>query len=70
MVAWTLFTAESRNAVRAALSVDDATWARGRGWALSVALIALLYYRGANADIVDRAEYTIEEVLADCGAAT
>jgi aminoglycoside phosphotransferase (APT) family kinase protein len=65
MVAWTLFTAESRNAFRAALLIDDTTWARGRGWALSVALIALPYYRGTNADIVARAERTISEVLAD-----
>jgi aminoglycoside phosphotransferase (APT) family kinase protein len=63
MVAWTLFTAESRSVFRAALSVDDATWARGRGWALSVALIALPYYRGINADIVARAERTIDECL-------
>src|SRR5678816_248857 len=27
------------------LEVDDATWARGRGWALSIALIQLTYYR-------------------------
>jgi aminoglycoside phosphotransferase (APT) family kinase protein len=65
MVAWTLLTAESRSAFRAALSVDDATWTRDRGWALSVALIALPYYRGINADIVARAERTIGEVLAD-----
>lgn len=39
LVAWTLFTGESRETFRAALSVDDATWARGRGRALSLALI-------------------------------
>ena len=39
MIAWTLFSGESREGFRAALSVDDATWARGRGWALSWALI-------------------------------
>ncbi len=31
-VAWTLLPAVSRPVFRAALSVDDATWARGRGW--------------------------------------
>jgi aminoglycoside phosphotransferase (APT) family kinase protein len=35
MVAWKVFSAETRNSFRAALSVDDATWARARGWALS-----------------------------------
>jgi Predicted aminoglycoside phosphotransferase len=44
IVAWNLLTAETRNAYRAALRVDDDTWDRGRGWALSVALIQLPYY--------------------------
>ncbi|WP_431944666.1 aminoglycoside phosphotransferase family protein [Micromonospora marina] len=33
-IAWTLLTAEGRAAFRERLAVDDATWARGRGWAL------------------------------------
>jgi aminoglycoside phosphotransferase (APT) family kinase protein len=33
-IAWTLLTADGRQAFRKRLSVDDATWARGRGWAL------------------------------------
>ena len=33
-IAWTLLTVEGRAAFRERLSVDDATWARGRGWAL------------------------------------
>ena len=33
-VAWTLLTADGRQAFRERLSVDEATWARGRGWAL------------------------------------
>ncbi|MFC8617907.1 aminoglycoside phosphotransferase family protein [Micromonospora purpureochromogenes] len=40
-VAWTLLTAGSRAAFRAALAVDEATWNRGRGWALWKALITL-----------------------------
>jgi aminoglycoside phosphotransferase (APT) family kinase protein len=35
MIAWTLFSGASREVYRAALRVDDATWARGHGWALS-----------------------------------
>jgi aminoglycoside phosphotransferase (APT) family kinase protein len=31
MAAWTYLTAETRDAFRAALPVEDATWARGRG---------------------------------------
>lgn len=40
-VAWTLFEGGSRSAFRTALSVDDVTWARGRGWTLWKALITL-----------------------------
>ncbi len=44
MVAWKVLPAETRDIFRTALSMDEATWARGRGWALSHALIALSYY--------------------------
>jgi aminoglycoside phosphotransferase (APT) family kinase protein len=40
-IAWTLFSGSSRAAFRAALGVDDATWERGRGWALWKALIEI-----------------------------
>lgn len=33
-IAWTLLSAEGRSAFRRLLSIDDAEWARGRGWAL------------------------------------
>lgn len=36
---WTLLTGDARAAFRAGLPVDDATWARGRGWALWKSLI-------------------------------
>lgn len=65
IVAWNPFTAESRDAFRETLGVDDATWARGRGWALSVALVALPYYRDTNVALADASRRTIEEVLAD-----
>lgn len=41
VIAWTFFAAESRAAFQRALPFDDATWARGRGWALWKALITL-----------------------------
>jgi aminoglycoside phosphotransferase (APT) family kinase protein len=63
--AWNLFTPETRPVFRAALAVDDATWLRGRGWALSVAVIALPYYRITNPTLADISRYTIEQVLAD-----
>jgi aminoglycoside phosphotransferase (APT) family kinase protein len=65
MAAWTLFQAEGREAFRSAIEVDDATWARGRGWALSFALIALPYYMNTNPVFVRDARHVIREVLAD-----
>jgi aminoglycoside phosphotransferase (APT) family kinase protein len=63
--AWNLFVGESREAYRAALGVDDATWRRGRGHALSQALMALPYYLHTNPEIVRWARHMIREVLAD-----
>ena len=63
--AWNLFQRESRGAFRAAIDVDDATWARGRGLALSVALVALPYYLETNPVIARWARYMIDEVLED-----
>lgn len=65
MAAWTMFAADARAAFRAALAVDDATWARGRGWALSFAVIALPYYVHTNPVLAGIARHTIAEVLAD-----
>ncbi len=68
-MAWDLLPSETRGAFRAALEVDDATWARGRGWALSVALIGLTYYLDTNPEFVRGARHMIGEVLADHGPA-
>ncbi len=65
MVAWNLFTAGPRAAFREALAVDDATWARGRGWALSPAVVALPYYRETNPGLAAIARHAIAEALAD-----
>jgi aminoglycoside phosphotransferase (APT) family kinase protein len=41
VIAWTFLSGSSRERFRAELDVDDATWSRGRGWALWKALITL-----------------------------
>jgi aminoglycoside phosphotransferase (APT) family kinase protein len=64
-IAWTLFDGESREAFRAALGPDDATWARGRGWALWKALIMLAEHIGSNPSEAEIARRVIDEVLAD-----
>lgn len=65
--AWTLLDGETRTLFREALAVDDATWERGRGWALSMGLIVLPYYRDSNPVLVGIARRAIDEVLADRG---
>ena len=63
MVAWNLFTGDARSAFRDALSPDDATWARGRGWALSVALIQWPYYRATNPRLAAQSIRAVAAVL-------
>jgi aminoglycoside phosphotransferase (APT) family kinase protein len=63
MAAWTLFSGGTREVFRAALEVDGATWARGRGWALSMGLIALPYYETTNPTLAGVARRAIDEVL-------
>lgn len=66
--AWNLLDAATRPTFRAALAVDDATWARGRGWALSVSLIALPYYVHTNPELTAICRQTIRAVLDDLGS--
>jgi len=66
MVAWKMLYRDSRESFRSALAVDDATWARARGLALSQALMALAYYTlETNAVLVLEARRWLAEVLAD-----
>jgi aminoglycoside phosphotransferase (APT) family kinase protein len=65
IAAWMYFGSTGRDAFRAALEVDDATWERGRGWALSIGLIALPYYRETNPVFAGIADRAITEALAD-----
>jgi aminoglycoside phosphotransferase (APT) family kinase protein len=63
IIAWNLLPAYSRNNFHSALRVDDATWQRGRGWALSNALIALPYYKETNPVLAGNARHVIQEIL-------
>lgn len=65
IAAWWLFDHDSRHAFRAAVEAGDDEWGRGRGWALSVALIALPYYVETNPAFADMAKVAIRAVLAD-----
>lgn len=65
IIAWNLLPAEIRPGFRSQTAVDEATWKRGRAWALSIALIQLPYYFQTNLPLVENARYVIGEVLAD-----
>ncbi len=74
VIAWTFFSGESREVFRDGLRLDDATWARGRGWALWKALITLAQEKqgGTDADAAARrfgwrtgAREVIDHVVAD-----
>jgi aminoglycoside phosphotransferase (APT) family kinase protein len=41
VIAWTYFSGDSRRVFKSLLGADEATWARGRGWALWKAMIVL-----------------------------
>jgi aminoglycoside phosphotransferase (APT) family kinase protein len=66
--AWNVFAGESRARFRAELRVDDASWLRGRGWALSQAVTALAYYWDTNPGMIRQASHALAEVLADSPA--
>jgi aminoglycoside phosphotransferase (APT) family kinase protein len=63
-IAWTLFPPDARGAYRDALGVDDATWERGKGWALT-GVFGISYYRDTNPTLVANVIRGIEAVLAD-----
>jgi aminoglycoside phosphotransferase (APT) family kinase protein len=65
VVAWNLLPAPARAVFRDALGVDDDTWRRGRGWALSIAIIQLPYYQHTNPALAANARHVLHEVLAD-----
>jgi aminoglycoside phosphotransferase (APT) family kinase protein len=68
IIGWNLLSAPARAQFRAAVHADDDSWARGRGRALSIALIALPYYRDTNPSLAGSARYAIGEVIADLQA--
>ena len=64
VIAWSLFKAHSRNIFKQALkNIDDDTWERGKGWALSIALIMLPYYKNSNPVLSELARQMIKNVL-------
>ncbi|MFG2541622.1 aminoglycoside phosphotransferase family protein [Streptomyces sp. NPDC048594] len=63
MIAFTLLSADSRAAFRDALGVDDATWMRGRGWALATGLNAYTYYAAVDPRVAAQTTRQITQAL-------
>lgn len=64
IVAWSLLNAHSRAIFRAHLTnIDEHTWERGQGWALSIALIILPYYKNTNPVLTAVAKRIIDQLL-------
>jgi len=64
-IAWTLLTADGRQAFRERLSVDGSEWERGRGWALWKTLVACARTRGRVDEEAMNARRVLAGILAD-----
>ena len=63
-IAWTFFNGGSRRIFRERMALDQATWARARGWALWKALILIAWHGGPAAAVAD-ATRVLDALLAD-----
>jgi len=63
--AWAFLPAEARRPFRDAIGPDEAAWARGRGWAFSIAVVTLASYLDRNPSLVRASRRTIAAVLED-----
>ncbi|MFI6297336.1 aminoglycoside phosphotransferase family protein [Nonomuraea sp. NPDC050790] len=62
-IAYTLMSATGRAAFRAALDLDEATWLRGRGWALATGLNAYTAYAAVNPRVAEQTTRQITQAL-------
>jgi aminoglycoside phosphotransferase (APT) family kinase protein len=69
MPAWSVFGLGGREAFRAALDPDEASWSRGRGIALHQAAMVIPYYVGTNPGFVTLSRRAIEQIIEEFEAA-
>lgn len=62
--AWYVFDETGRDTYRRVLKTDDASWRRGRGWALSMAVIAWPYYLERNPTVAEESSRVVGILLA------
>lgn len=63
--AWLLLDEPTRTLFHTVLGCDDATWERGRGWAVSVGAIGIPYYRYTVPAFARRGVAMIQAVLSE-----
>lgn len=74
VIAWTLLLGDARTAFRAALPVEEAAWARARGWALWKALLTLVQDADGSSGVEERygwrcsARALVEDLVVDHAA--
>jgi aminoglycoside phosphotransferase (APT) family kinase protein len=64
-IAWTFLSGSSRAALRTSLSVDTATWTRGRGWALWKAVVTYTKAASTKDAQAVRAKHVIDQIIAE-----
>jgi aminoglycoside phosphotransferase (APT) family kinase protein len=64
-IAWTFFSGESSRAFAERLPFDEATWARGRGWAIWKAMIVLVHDLRDDPEEAAVGKRVIQAILAD-----
>lgn len=63
VVAWALFNKHSRAVFKEGLqNIDEDTWLRGKGWALSIAATMLPYYKNTNPDFAELARRILTQI--------
>ena len=63
IVAWSVLPAETRQLFRAEADFDEATWMRGRGWALCCGLLQIPYYAETNPQLAENGRHIVREIL-------
>jgi aminoglycoside phosphotransferase (APT) family kinase protein len=64
-IAWTFLFGEGRETFQGRLPMDNATWARSRGWALWKALITLVGALKTNQQEAEKVRRVVDDVVAE-----
>ncbi|MFJ7044980.1 acetyltransferase [Streptomyces sp. JV178] len=65
VIAWTMFSGDSREAFRRAVAQDEGMWARARGWALWKSLLMLSETIDTDPDLAAFHRRVVDQVLSD-----